>query len=92
MKSHKTISQSVYFLIWATLIILTVLTVTVTGLNFGNLGTLAAILIATVKGVLVLGFFMHLKNEAMMFKIMLCLALFTLTIIMLLTFVDISFR
>jgi cytochrome c oxidase subunit IV len=80
-----------YILVWLALVVLTAATVTVAGLHLGNFTVLAAIAIATIKGTLVLLYFMHLKFEDRVFKLMLLLALFTLTVIMVLTFVDVSF-
>jgi len=83
---------STYLLIWFGLLVLTGVTVTVAGLNLGNLSVLGAILIAAVKSTLVLLFFMHLRYEDRVFKIMLGIAIITLMIIMVLTFADVSFR
>lgn len=83
---------STYLLIWFGLLVLTGLTVTVAGLNLGNLSILGAILIAAVKSTLVVMFFMHIKYEDRVFKIMLAVAVCTLVVILLLTFVDTSFR
>ncbi len=52
-----------YVWVWVILIILTGLTVGVAYLDFGSLSTLISIGIASVKAVLVLLFFMHLKTE-----------------------------
>jgi cytochrome c oxidase subunit 4 len=81
-----------YVLVWLALVVLTGVTVTVAGLNLGNLSVLGAILIAAAKSSLVVWFFMHIKYEDRVFKIMLGVAVLTLAIIMLLTFVDVSFR
>jgi cytochrome c oxidase subunit 4 len=83
---------STYVLIWLGLLVLTGVTVTVAGLNLGNFSVLGAILIAALKGTLVVLFFMHIKYEDRVFKIMLGVAIITLAVIMILTFVDISFR
>jgi cytochrome c oxidase subunit 4 len=72
--------------------VLTGVTVTVAGLNLGNLSVLGAILIAAVKSTLVVLFFMHIKYEDRVFKIMLGAAIIMLVVIMVLTFVDVSFR
>jgi cytochrome c oxidase subunit 4 len=89
---HPIISLGTYILIWIALLILTAVTITAASLHFGNFTVLAAIAIATIKGTLVLLYFMHLKYEDRIFKLMLFLALFTLAVIMVLTFVDVSFR
>jgi cytochrome c oxidase subunit 4 len=81
-----------YLMIWFGLLMLTGVTVTVAGLNLGQLSVLGAIIIAAVKSTLVILFFMHIKYEDRVFKIMLGLAVVTLVVIMVLTFVDVSFR
>jgi len=83
---------STYLVIWLGLLMLTGVTVTVSGLNLGQWSVLGAIIIAAVKSTLVVLFFMHLKYEDRVFKIMLGLAIVTLAVIMVLTFVDVSFR
>ena len=89
-KAH--ISYGTYVVIWLALVVLTGATVTAAGLQFAQWGVFAAILIATIKGSLVLFYFMHLKFESWIFKISLMLALLTMTIIMVLTFADTAFR
>lgn len=83
---------SAYIIIWLALLALTGATVTAAGLNFGALSVLGAIVIATVKSSLVVYYFMNIKYEDRIFKIMLGAAIATLAIIMILTFVDVSFQ
>lgn len=78
--------------IWLALVALTAITITVANLHLGRWSIFAAIFIAVIKGTLVLWYFMNLKFEEALFKIMLGVAMVTLTVIMLLTFADISFR
>ncbi|UCG51660.1 MAG: cytochrome C oxidase subunit IV family protein [Candidatus Latescibacterota bacterium] len=82
----------VYVLTWVTLLILTAITVTVAGMHLGKLSVLVAVVVATVKAGVVLYFFMHLKYESALFKIMVYVALGTLMIFVGLTFFDILFR
>jgi len=89
---HQPVSLGTYVMVWLALLALTALTITVASLHFGRWSVLAAIVIATIKGTLVLFYFMHLRYEDRVFRIMLLLALFTLAIIMLLTFVDVLLR
>jgi cytochrome c oxidase subunit 4 len=86
------VSYAKYVMIWLALLVLTGATVTVAGMRLGSWSALAAILIATVKGTLVLFYFMHLKYEAWIFKISLMIALLTMTIILVLTFTDTALR
>lgn len=83
---------STYVTVWLSLLVLTAVTVTVAGLDLGQWSVLGAIAIALVKATLVLLFFMHIKYEDRVFKVMLAVAVVTLTVIMLLTFVDTSYR
>jgi cytochrome c oxidase subunit 4 len=91
-EEHVLIGYGTYIMVWFALLILTSLTVTVAGLNLKNFAIVAAIFIAGFKSILVLNYFMHLKYESALFKNMVFLAVFTLVIIIGLTFTDISFR
>lgn len=88
----NSIMEITYILVWFTLIIFTVITVTVAGINFGKLSILIPILIAGLKSWLVLWFFMNLKYEKKIFKNMFFFALITLIIIIGFTFLDVSYR
>lgn len=90
---HKAfVPYGTYVLVWFGLLALTGLTITAASLHFGQWSVMAAILIAVVKGSLVLLIFMNLRHEEMIFKLMLLVALLTMAVIMALTFADISFR
>ena len=52
---------STYLLIWFGLLVLTGVTITVAGMNLGNLSVLGAIVIAAVKSSLVVLFFMNIN-------------------------------
>jgi len=92
MEKRHSVPLGTYFMIWFGLLVLTGVTVTAAGLHLGKLSIIVAILIATVKGTYVLFYFMNLKYEKRIFKIMFAVALSTFMIILLLTFVDVSFR
>lgn len=84
-------NYSKYILVWIGLMILTVMTVTVAGLNFGALTIATALLIASVKSYLVLTVFMHLRLEQTAFKVFVAVAIFFVIICFLLLFSDYSF-
>jgi cytochrome c oxidase subunit 4 len=92
MKPTASFSLSQYMTIWFSLLILTGITIIVAGLHLGNLSILTAITIAAVKSGLVLFYFMNLKNEDRVFKLMMLVTIVVLAVIMILTFVDVSFR
>ena len=86
------VEYKVFFTVWVCLLILTALTIFVSGLELGNFSTFAAMFIATFKASLVLFFFMHLRYEPPVFRVMALVAILTLTVIVLLTFTDVWFR
>lgn len=86
------VGYGVFVAVWACLLVLTGLTIWVAGLHLGNYSTLGAMVVATAKAAMVLYFFMHLKYEPPVFKIMALVTIATLTVIILMTFTDIWFR
>ena len=86
------VGYKTFVYVWIGLLVLTAVTITVTELRLGRLGTFTALLIASVKAGLVLSFFMHLKYERRLLKLMLFMPIATLTIIIGLTFFDIWYR
>ena len=88
----KLISNRTYIIVWLCLLALTTATVSVAKLHLIKYAIIAAIAIATLKAGLVVNYFMHLKEEHWVLKIMLFVALFALTLIILLTFADTWYR
>ena len=86
------LSNKTYIIVWLCLLALTATTVAVAKLHLIKYAIIPAIAIATVKSGLVVNFFMHLKEEPWILKIMLFVALFALTLIILLTFADTWYR
>jgi cytochrome c oxidase subunit 4 len=88
----EAVKNRTYVVVWLCLLVLTATTVAVATLHLTNYAVVAAIGIATVKAALVVTFFMHLRREPLILKVMLFLALCALTLIVLLTFSDVWFR
>ena len=89
----KNANMTTATLVFVGLVILTVLTVLLSGLDVSDTAHLIiALSIATIKGSLVLYYFMHLSHEPMIFKVFLAVAFLTLLSILVLTFSDYSFR
>jgi cytochrome c oxidase subunit 4 len=86
------VGTNTFVLIWLALLILTALTIGAAELQMGKWSMLANLLIASTKAGLVLWFFMHLKYEPRLFKLLLLVPIGTITIILGLTFLDIWFR
>jgi cytochrome c oxidase subunit 4 len=84
-------SYGIYILVWLALMILTGLTVTVAGINFGQLTVTTALVIASVKSYLVLTIFMHLRSEQKAFRVFIVIALFFIIVSFILLFADYSF-
>ncbi len=91
-ESTAVVRQKNYVVVWLCLLVLTATTVTVAKLQLTDYAVLAAIFIATTKAALVVTFFMHLRHEPWILKIMLFVALLALTLIVLLTFSDVWIR
>lgn len=82
-----------YTMVWISLVVLLATTVGVVKMNlFGGYSVLASLFIASCQAGLSLFYFMHLKDEGRFLKIMLLVAVSTLTLIIGLTFVDIWYR
>lgn len=86
------LSYRTYIVVWLGLVAFTILTVIAAGIDIGRLNVIVPLLIAAIKTILVLSFFMHLKYESWNLKIMLGVTVVILTIIIGFTFLDISFR
>jgi cytochrome c oxidase subunit 4 len=59
--SEHIISSKLYYAIWITLLVLTVVTALVARVDLGPFNTIVALVIATFKALLVVLFFMHVK-------------------------------
>jgi cytochrome c oxidase subunit 4 len=89
---QHSVSYATYLLIWLGLISLTATTVAVAGIDLGRWVILTALGIASIKTLLVLAIFMHLKFEDRVFRVFLAVALLTLAIFIVLTFFDYAFH
>lgn len=90
-KNH-THGYGIYVLVWLSLIALTSITVTVAGIDFGNIALAIALFIAAIKSSLVINYFMHIKYEEPIFKAFILLSGMTLLVIFVLTFFDVFNR
>ncbi len=74
------------------LIALTLVTVEITSFDLKAWNVTVALLIACVKGYLVLSYFMHLKYESMLIKILVGMVILLFAIIIIITYIDYLFR
>ncbi|MCA9810400.1 MAG: cytochrome C oxidase subunit IV family protein [Candidatus Dadabacteria bacterium] len=83
MTTYKT-----YFIIWAALMVLTVITVYVSYVDFGTMNVVIAMAVASLKAALVALFFMHLKFEDSITWVFALFPLGLLFLLITMTFVD----
>ena len=86
------VSARANVIVWVALIILTGITVLVAEVDIGRPGILINILIASIKAGLIVYIFMHMKYESLVLKLMLLMTVLTLTVIIILTFLDVLYR
>lgn len=79
-----------YLFIGGGLLVLTVITVLASQVNFGSsaINLVIAMTIATIKAILVVLFFMHLKYDNRLYAIIFSIALIALTVFIVLTMFD----
>lgn len=85
-------SYGVNILVWIGLIALTSITVAVAGINLGSLALTVALIIALVKSLFVVNFFMHVKFDNKVIKLFIGICMVVFIIILILTFFDLTFR
>ena len=74
------------------LILLTAITVLITSVELGPYNTAAAILIAVIKGTIVLLYFMHLRFDEKIYGIMVAIVLAIFSAVIVVTFFDYLYR
>ena len=72
--------------------VLTILTVAVSRFDFGSANTFVALIVATIKGSLVVGFFMHLRYDNRLYTIILLASLLFVSIFFTPTLIDLHTR
>jgi cytochrome c oxidase subunit 4 len=81
--------SKLYYGIWITLMVLTVVTAAVSFIDLGPLNTVVALCIATFKAILVVLFFMHVKYASeKLTKLVVVSALFFLMLLLGLSMID----
>ncbi|HKJ05208.1 MAG TPA: cytochrome C oxidase subunit IV family protein [Geopsychrobacteraceae bacterium] len=89
---HEPVPYRTFILIWAALLVLTVITVAISRVHLGPLNIWVALGVASIKSSLVIFFFMHLRQESKLFKICLLIMLVILAIFIGMTFLDVLYR
>jgi cytochrome c oxidase subunit 4 len=92
-KEHTHITEyAVYGKILVILLLLTTATITVTWINLSAWTVAAALLIACIKAGVVLTYFMHLKFDNLLLKILVSGVLLLFAAVLIITFFDYFFR
>jgi cytochrome c oxidase subunit 4 len=92
-EKSRVMSYRAYFWVWAGLIVLTGITVSLAGMQFGQWAIVLPLLIAGTKSGLILSYFMHLRSEKLLiFKVIIPLVMAVFLVFILLTFSDVAFR
>jgi cytochrome c oxidase subunit 4 len=89
---HHIVSYTKLTTVWLVLLALTGLTIWVSRLDLGAYRVWGALAIASLKGGLVIAFFMHMKYEGKLLRWLLFVALLTLAIFIGFTFFDVLYR
>lgn len=74
------------------LLFLTFVTIFVAELNLGTISIAVALFVASVKGFLVLTYFMHLKYEKLLFRLITGMAFLLFAMVLVITFLDYGLR
>ena len=90
-KQHISSYKS-HILVLLGLIVLTAITVLITSVELGPYNTAAAILIAVIKGTIVLLYFMHLRFDEKIYGIMVAIVLAIFSAVIVVTFFDYLYR
>jgi cytochrome c oxidase subunit 4 len=85
-------SYRTYATVLAVLLFLTALTVYVTWFDFEALTIVVAMSIACVKVIIVISYFMHVKHDKLVFKLMIGMVFLLILVIFLILFSDYLFR
>ncbi len=88
MSEHHVISWRIYVAVFLALCVLTVLTVTVAGHDFGPLNLVVALGIAITKATLVVLYFMHARYSPKLTRVVIASAVAFLFILVFLTLTD----
>jgi cytochrome c oxidase subunit 4 len=85
-EEHHIVSYAANIKIWIVLLLLTWITITAAFLNFGTMAVAVALLIANVKAIVVLAYYMHLKFDSKILTIFFIITMAVFTTFIVLTF------
>jgi cytochrome c oxidase subunit 4 len=85
---HHIVTPVTYSIVFATLLFFTGLTVVAAYIDMGIFNPVVALAIATIKAVVVILFFMHVKYQSKLIKMTVCAGFFTFGALVVMTFSD----
>ena len=91
-QDNHIVTTKTFVSVWIALLMLTAITVSIAKMHLGAFSTFTAIAIASTKAGLVLWYFMHLKYEKRLLKLLLLVPILTLAVIIGMTFIDVWYR
>lgn len=91
-EKHHIVPYKVYFFILLALITLTFGSIGIVHINIGGYSVLGALIFSTIKSILVLTWFMHLKFDQPFLRIMVGFVALLFTVLIFITFLDYYFR
>ena len=92
MPQNHSVSFKTYLSVLTALLVLTVITVGVAQVDFGKLNAFFAMFVATIKAILVLMYFMHLKYDEKIYWLIFGSAVFFVILLYLFSELDIVTR
>jgi cytochrome c oxidase subunit IV len=92
LKNNNRVTKKSLIAVWATLIVLTCVTISVARIDLGFGNVIAALAFATIKASVVILFFMDLRHEEKIIRNILLVALIVLAIFIGLVYFDVAFR
>jgi cytochrome c oxidase subunit 4 len=94
MKNEEThiTSYTSHAIVLIVLLVLTTISVSVTGWHFGPFSVLVALIIASIKVRTVITYFMHMKFESLFMRLMITGVFSIFSIVIIITFIDYYFR
>jgi cytochrome c oxidase subunit 4 len=91
-EQHHIAPLSEYIKVFAALVVLTLITVAISRIDLGALNAPVAFLVATVKAVLVMLYFMHLKHDSTINRVIFGSGFFFLVLLFFFSILDIWTR